>query len=372
MTRVSRMGVWPLATQAHVLRGVAALVGVASVGGCEGPCPSGMVAIPNDKSVQYCIDQFEAQVVTLRGPNGESIVRTASIAGWQPTEGIDWFSAKAACEGTPAGDGFKHLATSQEWEDAGDGVIGEGGTRYPWGDDLPVTRCYLPGVAAPGFGAKPGEPILAAPTGSFAECRSAAGVYDQIGNAWEWVDPQLTYNHAAALAASGASFREDGRLLSGDGVVQAQWTAPVTLMRGESGVTAVFPLVEGGPPGQSRPETGWLLAPGGVAASGGVGGVGVGVATGSSAATGGANSPVGEAKPRAGENERIAVRFVEVAGEGVAVFADAAFDGQPIAEKRGGAYYAGADADLRWASRAHRPDFFGSIGFRCASAPRAR
>lgn len=328
----------------------AALAGCILVGGCEGPCPSGMAAIPNDENAMFCIDRFEAQVVTLPGPGGESIVRTASIVGWQPTEGIDWISAKRACEATPAGNGFKHLATWWEWEDAGDGVIGKGGTRFPWGDDLPAARCYLPGVSAPAFGRDPNGPMLAAPTGSFPECRSAAGVYDQIGNAWEWVDPQLTYYHAGALARSDAAFREDGRLLSTVGTIEAQWSAPVTLTKGESGVMADFSVVEGGPPGQSRPEIGWLVA---VKPSGG------------SCATG------EEYGPRE-ETERIAIRFVEVPGEGIAVFADASFDGQPIAEKRGGAYYAGADADLRWASRAHRPDFFGSIGFRCASAPKVR
>ena len=77
------------------------------------------------------------------------------------------------------------LPTEQQWERAARGTQG---WMHPWGDE-PVTAertnrgadtCCQPSPAD-GF-------AMTAPVGSFPAGRSAEGVYDLIGNVWEWVD----------------------------------------------------------------------------------------------------------------------------------------------------------------------------------------
>ena len=304
-----------------------------------------MVAIPSAERVQFCIDAYEATVVT-EVVDGEVHNTAESKPGVLPTEGISWRAAKAACAATAVqvhGEtvGQKHLVTGNEWEDAGDGVLGPGGSPFPWGTDPPKGRCHLPGTRGPAR-TTPG-PMTAAPTGSFPDCRTDSGVYDQVGNAWEWADPERVYHHDPAVAAAqaqGVGFDAGGRLLTVLGTVEAQWSAPVVLGSGTGGVVAQFAPRQGGPPDEVRPTEGWLL--------------------------------LGPNASPAANTERVAIRFIQTGGGEIAVITDPGLDGQPIAEKRGGAYYAGGDVDLRWRSWAHRPDFFGSIGFRCASAPLPR
>ena len=105
------------------------------VPGLESPCPSGMVAVTHpDGALAFCIDRYE---VTVTGELGDVNQLTPDAA---PTEAlaealegklaafdISWTQARAICENSG-----KRLPTSEEWEDAADGVVGPGGSAYPY------------------------------------------------------------------------------------------------------------------------------------------------------------------------------------------------------------------------------------------------
>jgi len=147
---------------------------LAGLWACEGPCPDGMVRIQGVGG-PFCIHAYEAQVeggVRVMGP-----VRSAT--GLEPTMGASWKQARRACERSGM-----HLCTSQEWEDACDGQPGEGGRAHPTLDGSYVRKAC--GIAAYGVHF---EPWLA-PAGSYPDCRTPEGVYDMMGNLWEWTDPE--------------------------------------------------------------------------------------------------------------------------------------------------------------------------------------
>lgn len=191
-------------------------------------CPAGMSAVPPAPSGRggFCIDSYE---VVVEGPLGDADqtrpgatpprATARSEPGVIPSTGASFGQAVHICENTPVVDdngrvvGRKHLATTAEWEDAGDGVPGPGGATYPWGETWEDDRCVTLG---PG-----GEQRFDAlqPTGSMPGCVSPFGVYDQVGNAWEWVDAGLhldvdAWFRAAARLGHSVAVDADGRLLA--------------------------------------------------------------------------------------------------------------------------------------------------------------
>ena len=284
---------------------------------CTAPlCPTGMSVVSN----RYCISAYEVTVVTeVRSVGGrrQPVSTAVSRRGQTPTTGLSWRAARDVCAATPHGPGFLHLATSAEWEDAGDGVFGPGGTRYPYGDDWVSGRCGLPDPGA-------GPLALAEPplTGSYPDCRGVWSVFDLLGGAWEWVDPEKTLDLAMELARASLVLDGDVILSAPGATVEAHWPGRV-----EMRAVGQVRLAGSGRDWQ-RPDGGWLHS--------------------------------GDA--------RLPVRlrwFVEDERQAQLVL-DRARDGEPITEKRGGAYYAGAGVDLRYAYQGHAADFIGSIGFRCA------
>lgn len=157
----------------------------------RGSCPGGTVAVTSDEETVYCIDQYEESV---------SDGRYFSLKGKKPAELVTWNRVKDICQ-----DKGGWLCTSAQWEDACDGQVGPGGTRYPYGDTFVQGRCAT----------KTGQDrnlSHSLPTGSLKGCVSAFGVYDMVGNVWEWADPQKKTDAGATLTDKrGGSHYVDGQ-----------------------------------------------------------------------------------------------------------------------------------------------------------------
>lgn len=216
-----------------------------------GRCPAEMAPIRDaDGAVRVCVDRWEAVVEGILGERdqyAEGAVITAaitrSLAGGLPNTGVTFGQARQACANTPVLDeagaevGRKRLVRASEWEDAGDGVWGEGGLAYPWGDDWTDGVCNVPGTD--GQATQAGE----LPAGSLPDCVSAFGVYDLVGNLWEWTDPGWDADVAAFLAAAaerGAALGEDDAVSWGedlsDLVMDVAGVSRASLERGEDGI----------------------------------------------------------------------------------------------------------------------------------------
>jgi eukaryotic-like serine/threonine-protein kinase len=114
--------------------------------------------------------------------------------GAHPVNCVDWEMASTYCAWQK-----KRLPTEAEWEFA---ARGPDGRRYPWGDEEPdKTRMNACGKECTTWSAKnrvvlgygeqrmypddDGFP-LTAPVGSFPDGKSRYGLFDVVGNVWEW------------------------------------------------------------------------------------------------------------------------------------------------------------------------------------------
>jgi len=171
----------------------------------------------------YCIDLYEVTAADYKGcsdvgeckrapfevewkdirPNEKkafSPLCTGSFASKQPEKAkhpincVDWNMATIYCAWEK-----KRLPTEAEWEFA---ARGPDGRRYPWGDEPPdKTRMNACGRECLAWGAKNGVEMGArgkgmftdddgfpttAPVGSFPAGNSRYGLFDVVGNVWEW------------------------------------------------------------------------------------------------------------------------------------------------------------------------------------------
>lgn len=129
----------------------------------------------------YTIDKFEvtvaqyAEYLKKSGAEPPDFWERANIKeeGNRPVVGVDWLEANEYCEFYG-----KRLPTEAQWEKA---ARGEDGRKYPWGNDEPgpLFANYASGVAF-----SYGKSLAA--VGSYESGKSPFGVYDMVGNVWEW------------------------------------------------------------------------------------------------------------------------------------------------------------------------------------------
>ncbi len=142
-------------------------------------CPVGAVRVAS-----FCIDAWETSVTGDLGnrdqgaafPDGSTTATATALSGVVPTIHITWYQAYAVCAASG-----RHLCTVDEWQQAC------GAAKYPWGDaPAAVDVCAVANIDGSTTWTD------TQPTGSLPACVSAGGVYDQMGNAWEWADPGAT------------------------------------------------------------------------------------------------------------------------------------------------------------------------------------
>ena len=149
-------------------------------------CPVDMVKVGG-----ICVDVYEASVWSLpptgSGPRGTQYggvsdnypcsdngndcsganpIFAASLPGVTPSGFITWFQAQQACANVG-----KRLLTNAEWQMAAAGTP----TAYEPGADNGMTDCNTSTAGA----------VVA--TGSRSNCVSNWGVFDMVGNLYEWV-----------------------------------------------------------------------------------------------------------------------------------------------------------------------------------------
>jgi hypothetical protein len=117
-------------------------------------CPQGMKSIALSDGATYCIDTYE-------WPN---------IPGVKPMIGVSWVQAKMSCR-----EAGKRLCTPEEWKGACRGLKA---TVYPYGNAYVKKNC-------------PSEGNGLYKSGAFTQCTNEFGVFDMVGNAWEWVEGKL-------------------------------------------------------------------------------------------------------------------------------------------------------------------------------------
>ncbi len=146
----------------------------------DGPtCPESMVRVPAH-GPGFCVDVYENVVrgdpgrmdQGARWPDGSTLATSSPVAGAWPSTGISWYQAYAICLNNG-----KHLCTAAEWRDACDSQLGPEGERQPWGPNAEA-MCSV--------NARQAQQLRFA--GSASGCGTAEGVYDLVGNVYEWVD----------------------------------------------------------------------------------------------------------------------------------------------------------------------------------------
>ncbi|HND30383.1 MAG TPA: SUMF1/EgtB/PvdO family nonheme iron enzyme [Myxococcota bacterium] len=310
---------------------------------CSSPsCPPEMAAVMDGETIAYCIDRYEVVIKDPQGrayPDGTPVFlegsTTASVANVVPSGAVTFLEARTLCATTPAlhkGKEYakKHLTTEAEWRDAADGKVGTGGRRWPYGNRYDPRKCNVPENGA----------TAVAPTGAFPECRTESGIYDQVGNLFEWLDPGLTVQTDLALA----HFQKLGYGLTVEGGQWLHATPETRLDQLDSEATAINRS------SLRRDETGqlWMTWQGTV------------------------EDPLGfltlHNEDLNTPETTLPIRFMTTPGQPEArLRLERELGGSPIPEKAGGAWYQGGN----WPNprRNHTAFFRGSIGFRCAAPP---
>ncbi len=325
-------------------------------------CPSSMVPVgPPGEAPSFCIDPYE---VTVTGDLGDAdqhsefaaptTATTESLEGVQPAVLVSYGQALAACANTLAAPdvpehGHKRLPTAAEWEDAADGLLGEGGHPWPYGDTWSDDACATP--TADGTVVLSGTQA----TGSYPDCVSDFGVYDAVGNAWEWTDSGVLLDVGAWFdTASGlgveVSLGPGDTLLAGPGATDQ-------LLFRMQGLTQRVPEVD---------SDGTLFLPPEGFDDNALGIVFSGYLVLQEDGRDLATLPIWFDVPVRESNEE---GPATTSDEPVHVLWEA--EGATVPDKRGCAWYTGSDEGCKVTSGSldHLHDFIGTITFRCVSDP---
>ena len=161
----------------------------------------------------FGIDSFEVTVGQYR-----TFVDSARVdAPWSampdarlPVTGVKWIEAQRYCEWRHPNGG--RLPTEEEWEAT---ARGSAGRRYPWGPR------WIDSAA--NVGNSQHGPVV---VGSYPAGRSPEGVYDLIGNVWEWTSSQFKPYGSAQPPATLAYVIRGGGYNADRGIANAVFRAP--------------------------------------------------------------------------------------------------------------------------------------------------
>ena len=114
--------------------------------------------------------------------------------GTLPKVEVTWVEAESLC----AAQG-KRLCTEQEWQKA---CTGPQNFAYSYGENFEPGRCNTRFAVDGVWQRGPGL----APSGAYEGCTNAYGVYDMIGNAWEWTASWYSRSDRWRIVRGGSFF----------------------------------------------------------------------------------------------------------------------------------------------------------------------
>lgn len=290
-------------------------------------CAEGLASVPKGNP-EFCVQPFEARVAK----DGTAV----SQKGQTPDVSVSLFNARIACEKTFVNGKPMQVINYDQWVKAG------GQYKYPWGDEFKDV-CVLESRNA--FG----KWKHVQPSGIMEGCVSEHGVYDQLGNAWEWVDLGRTATRdewVEYLASKGVEVDVNQSWIEIPAQVshKLKFQAFCVMMEGltiDDEGKLIANLREPISPSCTTRSKGYLWF-----------------------------DPLA-GKSGEGEPDRAPEPGSVLSAELWAnrVVWDKVRDAEPLGAKVGGAYYSGGDTILRSLWLGHLPSFDGSIGFRCVSEP---